>query len=244
MPRPLPRLVAALLCALLLGAATAAAGIDRTPTWASLTGAQRQVLAPLQHSWAAMDPERKQKWIEVAARWRTMPGEERGRIQGRMAEWAQLTPSERARARLQFQETRQLPAGERQARWEAYQSLSPEQRKTLAQQARPAARAASATLASARPRTQADTGHAKRNVVVPATVPAGRAVAPVVVQARPGATTTTMATRAAPAAHNRAGMPKIAATPGFVDPATLLPRRGPQGAPVRAAAAEGPPAPR
>jgi hypothetical protein len=31
-------------------------------------------------------------------------------------------------------------------------------------------------------------------------------------------------------------MPKIAATPGFVDPATLLPKRGPQGAAAQRAA--------
>ena len=66
--------------------------------------------------------------------------------------------------------------------------------------------------------------------------PAG-AVAPTVVQAKPGATTTTMSTRAAPPPHHQAGLPKIAATPGFVDPATLLPQRGPQGAAVRPAPA-------
>jgi Protein of unknown function (DUF3106) len=62
-----------------------------------------------------------------------------------------------------------------------------------------------------------------------------RVVAPTVVQARPGATTTTMTTRAAPPLHHQAGLPKIAATPGFVDPETLLPQRGPQGAAVRSA---------
>jgi hypothetical protein len=36
--------------------------------------------------------------------------------------------------------------------------------------------------------------------------------------------------RAQPPAHQQTGLPKIAATPGFVDPVTLLPRRGPQGA--------------
>jgi hypothetical protein len=35
-----------------------------------------------------------------------------------------------------------------------------------------------------------------------------------------------------PPASIQHGLPKIAATPGFVDPATLLPRRGPQGAAV------------
>jgi hypothetical protein len=33
--------------------------------------------------------------------------------------------------------------------------------------------------------------------------------------------------------HHQAGLPKVAATPAFVDSATLLPRRGAQAAPVR-----------
>ena len=71
----------------------------------------------------------------------------------------------------------------------------------------------------------------------PTATPRARAVTPTVQQARPGATTTTMTTRPLPPAHNQAGLPKIAATSGFVNPATLLPQRGPQGAAVRSAAA-------
>jgi hypothetical protein len=37
-----------------------------------------------------------------------------------------------------------------------------------------------------------------------------------------------------PPRHQQAGMPKIAATPGFVNDATLLPQRGPQGAAAEA----------
>ena len=70
----------------------------------------------------------------------------------------------------------------------------------------------------------------------PRPAPPARSVAPSVVPARPGATTTTVTTPAAPPLHHQPGLPKIAATPGFVDPATLLPQRGPQGAAVRAPA--------
>ena len=62
-------------------------------------------------------------------------------------------------------------------------------------------------------------------------------VAPTVVQARPGATTTLISKVPAPPMHQQTGMPKIAATPEFVDKTTLLPRRGPQGAATRSAAA-------
>lgn len=217
---------------LLLALATSLAVQASEPgaSWSSLSPAQQQVLAPLQREWATIDAGRREKWIEVASRFPTMPADERARLQARMSEWARMSPAQRAAARQQFQEVKRLPAEERRARWEAYQELSPEERGKLAQSAKPAARAASA--AQARATTDAD--NRKRNIVgAPVAAPA-RVVAPTVVQARPGATTTTMTTRATPPLHNQTGLPKIAATPGFVDPATLLPQRGPQGAAVRA----------
>ena len=81
----------------------------------------------------------------------------------------------------------------------------------------------------------------KSNIVAapePAVMP--RLVAPTVVQAQPGATTTLLSRRATPPAHQQAGLPKIAATPDFVDRATLLPQRGAQGAAIRPVAASEP----
>ena len=49
-------------------------------------------------------------------------------------------------------------------------------------------------------------------------------------QAKPGATTTPLSARPSPPLHQQAGLPKVAATPGFVDSKTLLPQRGAQGA--------------
>jgi hypothetical protein len=220
-----------------LAAAGSAAEPAGGPAWAALSPAQQQALAPLQRDWASIEATRKQKWLEVSARFPSMPPDERARVQERMAEWARLTPAERARARMQFQEARQLPAEERQARWQAYQALPEEERKTLAQRGGPTA-TPSSTAAARDPRLDG----AKRTMVQSQAAPPKRAVAPTVVQAQPGATTTSMATRVAPPAHNQAGLPKIAATPGFVDPATLLPRRGPQGAAVRSAVAATDPA--
>ena len=57
--------------------------------------------------------------------------------------------------------------------------------------------------------------------------------APTVVQAQPGATTTLISKRPRRPSHQQPGLPKIAATPGFVDKSTLLPQRGPQGAATR-----------
>ncbi len=240
-PSRLRLLAGACLLALSLGAA-AQTTVDRSPTWSSLTSAQKQVLAPLQRDWASIDANRKQKWLEVAAKFPSMPADERARVQARMAEWARLTPAERAGARLQFQEARRLPAEERQAKWEAYQALSAEEKQSLARRAKPVPKAASAAEASAaktRPAATAASG-AKQNLVAAATLTPSRVVTPTVVQAKPGATTTSITKRAAPPLHNQPGLPKVAATPTFVDPATLLPRRGPQGAAVRAAASADP----
>ena len=205
-----------------------AAGPAVDSSWAKLTPAQRQILAPLERDWATIDAPRRSKWLEVASRFPNMPADERARVQARMADWAHLSSAERSRARLQFQETRQVPADERQAKWQAYQALSPEERKSLAQRAKPAA-AASAN--SAKP------GPGKSNLVQSAPAARPQAVAPTTKQSGSGATTTTMTHRPAPPAHHQAGLPKIAATPGFVDSSTLLPKRGPQGAAVRSAAA-------
>ena len=136
---------AGLLC-LLLAAGLAAAA---PPAWEALTPAQRQALAPLQRDWPAIEPGRKDKWIELASRFPSMTPDERLRMQARMTEWARMTPDERTRARLQFQETRQLPSDEKQARWEAYQALTEEERKTLAGRALPPTRGGAEAAAPA-----------------------------------------------------------------------------------------------
>src|SRR5204862_3080770 len=81
----------------------------------------------------------------------------------------------------------------------------------------------------------------KSNIVPnPAFAAPPKAVGPTVVQAQPGATTTLMSRRPVPPAHQQTGLPKIAATPGFVDKSTLLPQRGPQGAATHSAASSTP----
>jgi hypothetical protein len=194
--------------------------------WASLTVQEQQALHPLKKDWQDLEPQRQRKWLEVASRFNGMPAEERARIQERMAQWAAMTPAQRASARLQFQEAQQLSPSERQARWQAYQALPDEQRRALAEQAKPEAGGVNAVP----PRADGTTSGATKNNLVKVQQQPVRAVSPSIVQAKPGATTTTIASRPTPPAHHQAGLPKIAATPEFVDPATLLPRRGAQAA--------------
>lgn len=197
------------------------------PAWPALSAQQRSVLAPLQRDWHTIDAARKAKWLEVAARFPSMPAEERQRVQERMADWARMTPAERGRARLTFQESKQFTREQKQERWEAYQALPDEQRRALAERAKPAVDARKATSAASpldaavpKQSPQANRGAASAPLVKP--------VAPTIVQAKPGATTTLMTRRAEPPAHQKPGQPKIAAKPDQVNSQTLLPQLGPQ----------------
>ena len=204
--------------------------------WQALTPVQREALAPLERDWPGIDAPRKQKWIALAARFKALPPEERARIHERMVEWAKLTPAERGQARLRFEEARQLPVPDRGERWRAYQALPPEQREQLAARAATAASAPRDGASRPQVRSGRDAKEAKFNVVPnPALAQPPRPVAPTLVQAAPGATTTVITRRPAPPPHQQSGMPKIATTPEFVNRSTLLPKRGPQAAAIASA---------
>ncbi len=168
-----------------------------------------------------------------------MSPDQQQRIQGRMAEWARMTPAERGEARLRFIQSQRTGTGaeDREQRWDAYQALPNEQKKQFA--ARAAAPPASATPAqkprAGKPRLQtvakSVSPTAKSNLVTNPNFGAQpQAISPTMLKAGPGASTTTVTKPPTPPPHQQTGLPKIAATPGFVDKATLLPKRGPQGA--------------
>jgi Protein of unknown function (DUF3106) len=219
---------------------------EARPQWQALSAAQREALKPLEREWATIDSERKQKWLAIAAKFPSMSAPEKTRVQARMADWAKLSPQERGVARQQFQAAKRVAPQDRPSQWEAYQALSPEQKKQLA------ARAV-APVAPVRPSDLRQPGspavrgekpgpaQAKTNIVPnPAYAVQATPVNPMALQAQPGATTTSIDRRAAPPLHQQTGMPKIAASQGFVDKTTLLPKRGPQGAATRSAAASEP----
>jgi len=216
----------ALLLWAALGAPLLAAAQPAGPAWSDLTPAERQALRPLEHDWAGIDAPRRQKWRELASRFDRMSPEERGRVQQRMSDWVNLSPRERNEARQNYQGARQLSPAERQQRWDAYRALPEEQRRSLAERAQAEAAAGRGTRAQ-------PPGEGGKSNTVPSTLrdaPRPRAVAPSVMQAKPGATTTPLSARPSPPLHQQPGLPKVAATPGFVDSKTLLPQRGPQGA--------------
>jgi len=212
---------------------------EDAPRWSELSPAHRMALKPLERDWPLLDAPRKQKWLDIAARMPGMSVDERQRVQMRMAQWAAMTPVQRTQARLQFLEVEDVSRSDRQARWEAYQALSPDQKRQLAGQR---AQAAEVKPAASRSDTGAGQQPQQKTNLVPNPSAAARpkAVAPAVVQAAPGATTSLVSKPATPPAHQQVGLPKIAGSANFIDPATLLPRRGPQGAAVTAAGASAP----
>jgi len=107
------------------------------PAWADLTPAQRQSLQPLAAQWPGMTEAHKRKWLALSSNYPRMPAAEQAKLHSRMTEWAALTPQQRSQARLNFADTKQLSPDDKKAKWQAYQSLSPEEKQKLAARAQP-----------------------------------------------------------------------------------------------------------
>lgn len=105
---------------------------DTRPTWSELTSSQHEALRPLAQAWPSLSELHKRKWLVLSQNFAELSPQEQHKLQQRMSDWANLTARERAQARLHFAEVQQLPGDERRAKWEAYQALSDEQRRKLA----------------------------------------------------------------------------------------------------------------
>jgi hypothetical protein len=105
--------------------------------WALLTPAQQQALQPLSKSWATLSNGQKRKWLEISLNYPSLSPDDKAKMHSRMSEWAALSPRARAEARLNFASTnelsKQLSPQEKQAKWQAYQSLSNEEKRKLAE---------------------------------------------------------------------------------------------------------------
>lgn len=221
--------------------------------WTQLSPAQRQALAPLASQWATLAPSSRVKWVEVARRFPQLSPSEQARVQERMASWAALPSDQRGEARLRYQQSRQLPADQRQQKWQAYQALSTEEKQDLGRQAQrrhkpvmlpnnvPGPREP-AQAYGARRTANAGSSPAKSNTVPNAVTASPRqptVVSPATVKAGSGATTNLVTRQPAPPMHQQVGLPKVNAAKGSVDPVTLLPRTGAQGAAMASLPASG-----
>ena len=108
-----------------------------TKAWTELSPSQQQALKPLAANWNTIDEAQKRKWLAISKNFGAMTPVEQAKLHSRMSEWAALSPKQRTQARLNFAGTTQVPADEKRATWEAYQTLSPEEKRKLAAGAPP-----------------------------------------------------------------------------------------------------------
>jgi hypothetical protein len=80
-----------------------------------------------------------------------LSNKEQAILHERMAEWSSLSPRQRAQARLNFNQTKTLDADAKKTQWEAYQALSPEDKKKLAAQQTTGIRGAATASKAASP---------------------------------------------------------------------------------------------
>ncbi len=107
------------------------------PSWGELSAAQQTSLAPLKVIWGSISAAHKRKWLALSPNFHRMSQPEQARLHSRMVEWASLSASQRLEARLNYAQIPSLSSEEKSAQWQAYQALSPEEKKALAAQATP-----------------------------------------------------------------------------------------------------------
>lgn len=116
------------------------AAVTKTPArplWTELNLSQQLALQPLAPEWDNLSTAHKRKWLALVRNYARMTPEEQTVLHSRMTGWATLSQQQRAQARLNFADVKQVPADERKAKWEAYQALSDEQKRALAESAPP-----------------------------------------------------------------------------------------------------------
>jgi hypothetical protein len=94
-------------------------------------------LKPLAANWDTLGEAQKRKWIAIAANYPSLAAPEQTKLHSRMTEWVSLSQQQRDQARLNFAQTKQLSPTQKTATWQAYQALSPEEKKKLATSATP-----------------------------------------------------------------------------------------------------------
>jgi hypothetical protein len=102
-----------------------------------LTADQQRALQPLAQSWGSLSDGQQRKWLEISRNYPSLSSADKAKMHSRMSAWVALSPRERAEARLNFAATNELSKElsplEKQAKWETYQSLSPEEKRKLAE---------------------------------------------------------------------------------------------------------------
>ena len=106
------------------------------PAWEILTKPQQTALLPLAHPWNNLSEGQRRKWLAIAKTYPDLTPAEQEKMHSRMVDWANLPAKDREQARLNFAQSKTVNQTDRSAHWEAYQALSPEERKKLADSAK------------------------------------------------------------------------------------------------------------
>lgn len=173
------------------------------PGWTELNLSQQLALQPLAPEWDTLSAAHKRKWLAVVRNYAKMTPEDQSVLHSRMTGWAALSPQQRVQARFNFFEVKQVPADERKAKWEAYQALSDDEKRALAERAPPRPKGAASP---ARPVTA-------QKIFAPASVPVSDAKHPPRIQLAPPPAKAVIAT---PATMQAAPVP-------VTDPSTTAP---------------------
>jgi hypothetical protein len=131
--------------------ARSSAAPSSNSSWQSLQSSQKKALAPLAPHWAQISPAQRNKWLAMSNNFDNLSNKEQAILHERMAEWSSLSPRQRAQARLNFNQTKTLDADAKKTQWEAYQALSPEDKKKLAAQQTTGIRGAATASKAASP---------------------------------------------------------------------------------------------
>ncbi len=102
-------------------------------TWEGLKPTQQKILAPLEGDWDYMLPESRKKWVQIANLYPKMSEQDQARLQSRMTSWSNLSQRDRRIARENYLASLKFPAEKKAEAWSAYQKLSDEEKKKLAQ---------------------------------------------------------------------------------------------------------------
>lgn len=102
-------------------------------TWEGLKPSQQKILAPLESDWDYMSPDSRKKWIQVSNIYPKMSAQDQERLQSRMASWSNLSQKDRRLARDNYLSSLKFPAEKKAEAWNAYQKLSDDQKKKLAE---------------------------------------------------------------------------------------------------------------
>lgn len=112
---------------------TQTAATNSSPlVWQDLGKSHQATLAPLSKIWNELSIPQRRKWFAIAQNFSKLATSDQQKIHARMADWALLSRADREQARLNFAATKKHDTTERSASWEAYQTLSNEEKNDLA----------------------------------------------------------------------------------------------------------------